>query len=579
MIRNEGFRSKIATVLLFSFVLLILLVPLKSPFNYYDEGFPVFNATSIMSGGLPYKDFWAIYPPGQFYALAVIFKVFGTTLLAARVYDTIVRFLIVIGIYLIAKKITSYLLVLLACMTTGLLLASVGFYTYAVFPSLALSLFSILCLLKYPYTGQRRWVLLAGLLIGIASLFRWDIALYTGISVVSTLILSRFLMPAQESRMSIVKELLTTSELVILVLGGALAIALPCYGYVGLNSGFGNLWTQVIAFPATGLRRMRWLPYPALIPLRDEIKQIFAFPINLSAFRSAYWDILWWLRFYLPLAVYGIALYYWVGSLLRGCMTITIWYVGQTAVTIFGLLLFAQALSRYDYIHVLPTLIISFLVITSLGDHFVPNIRNRVIKSVFLVLLVPIITVYLVSPIYSLWSFMKNYPPFECYSYLKRASCVYVGRDEEQAVEYIKTHTKKGEPIFVGNRRHDLIFINDIGFYFLANRPSATSYQHLHPGVATTLPVQKVIANDIESKNVTWIVLVNVGKPNEPNASNVSSGVYYLDDYIRSRYAPVVEFGSYQILKRVTKISVPNCGLRLALCADGQRRRRSRPLG
>jgi hypothetical protein len=117
----------------------------------------------------------------------------------------------------------------------------------------------------------------------------------------------------------------------------------------------------------------------------------------------------------------------------------------------------------------------------------------------------------------------------------------------------LRTHTLDGESIFVGNQRHDLIFANDIGFYFLSNRPSATKYHELHPGVATTRSVQEVIVYDIESKNVNWIVLVYVHESEEPNASAVSSGVHFLDDFIRSKYVLVAEFGNYGIWKRVTK--------------------------
>jgi hypothetical protein len=36
----------------------------------------------------------------------------------------------------------------------------------------------------------------------------------------------------------------------------------------------------------------------------------------------------------------------------------------------------------------------------------------------------------------------------------------------------------------------------------------------------------------------------------EPNASSVSSGVTFLDDYIRARYAPEAGFGAYQVWRR-----------------------------
>jgi hypothetical protein len=117
-------------------------------------------------------------------------------------------------------------------------------------------------------------------------------------------------------------------------------------------------------------------------------------------------------------------------------------------------------------------------------------------------------------------------------------------------VLYIQAYTKANEPIFVGNRRHDILFVNDVGFYYLAGRPSATRYSELHPGVANTLPVQQEIANELDTKQVNLLVLVDIWLSNEPNGSSKSTGVVYLDNYIREHYFLIAGFGEYQVWKR-----------------------------
>jgi hypothetical protein len=149
------FHSKTVTALIFLYILLILLAPIKTQFYYYDEGFAVFNATRVMDGDAPYRDFWVIYPPGHVYVLAAIFRIFGTSLFVTRIYDAIVRFVLVISVYLIAKKAITCPLALLVCIVTTLLFASARFYAYAVFLSLALGFLSILSLLEHVNTGQR----------------------------------------------------------------------------------------------------------------------------------------------------------------------------------------------------------------------------------------------------------------------------------------------------------------------------------------------------------------------------------------------------------------------------------------
>ena len=97
---------KLSKVIFFSSLLLILFTSVRSPIGSYDEGFAVFDSARILNGDLPYRDFWAVYPPGQIYAIAAVYKLFGTSLLTSRVYHTFVWFAVVIGFYLVARKIS-----------------------------------------------------------------------------------------------------------------------------------------------------------------------------------------------------------------------------------------------------------------------------------------------------------------------------------------------------------------------------------------------------------------------------------------------------------------------------------------
>src|SRR3972149_5304732 len=92
-------------VLLFSF--LYFLFDITRVVDVYDEGIAVYGAQRLLEGDLPYRDFWTIYAPGQFYALAGLFKVFGSFVLAERLYDTAVRTLVSVTVLLIALRIAS----------------------------------------------------------------------------------------------------------------------------------------------------------------------------------------------------------------------------------------------------------------------------------------------------------------------------------------------------------------------------------------------------------------------------------------------------------------------------------------
>lgn len=541
-ITGGSYRTVMAAALLFFCVGLLLFTPIKTPLSRYDEGAAVFAATRVMHGDVPHRDFWAVYPPGQSCALAVVFRLLGTTLLAARIYDTLVRLMIVMCVYALAKRVASSASALTACAATALVLGSAMAYGYAVFPALALGLACVLSSLGYVDTGQRWRLVMAGLLSGAAACFRWDIGLYAGISVALSVSLFRHCRTTQEGR-GPAGAFLAAREVVTPLLGGALVILLPFYGYLVVARAGGALWRQVIVFPATVLLDVRRRSYPSLVP------PIFATQAVLST-RQVYSELVNWLRFYLPPAVYSVVFLRYGHALLGRRPTLSERDCGTVTVAAFGSLLFLQALSRYDYVHVIPTLIIASLLIASSAW---PSARSPrrfsryALRPLLLVLLVPIC---LISPLKILGFLARNYPPWDCHSGLPRAGCVWVDRDQERTVEFIRAVTQPGEPIFVGNSRHDLIFVSDTGFYFLADRPSPTPYHQLHPGVTTTLPVQRRIAQDLVSEDVRWIVLVDMPDPTELNASTTSSGIDYLDSFIRSNYTPIQEFGMYAVLHR-----------------------------
>lgn len=531
------FLSTIWVVLFFLLLICILFTRINSFFNFYDEGFAVFNATRLLNHEAPYRDFWAIYPPGQLYILAGLFKLFGISLYTSRIYDTIVRAILVLGIFLVARKITTRNFAYGVTLALTLVLASQGFYSYAVYPALAVSIYALYSSLQYVTRKSWRWLLVSGAINGLACIIRWDIGLYVGFGLSGALFIYQLVQEFRE-KTPIVRSAYTAIKVAILPLVVTFAILVAGYGLVSLRSGLGNVWDQAFYFPATQLRAVRWLAYPELLqPHIDDISNfwnIYARPMD-------------WLRFYLPLVIYALTWLYYAYAILVKRITLSVQDFGIMAGALCGPFLFSQALSRYDYIHVLPSLIAAALVVAALFPKILAGSGNYLIKGLVYLLIPAIASVYVLAPLNAVLGMMNDYPWEKCRSSLPRASCVGTSENEANAVRYIQAYTKANEPIFVGNQRHDIVSMNDAGFYYLAARPSATRYSELHPGVANTLPVQQEIANELDTKKVNMLVLVNIGLSNEPNGSAKSTGVKYLDDYIREHYFLLAEFGEYQI--------------------------------
>lgn len=75
--------------------------------NDTDEGYILTASMRILHGELPYKDFFLHTPPISYYAIAVLFKVFGQQLIVARIATVVIGLLISILLYLISLKIMT----------------------------------------------------------------------------------------------------------------------------------------------------------------------------------------------------------------------------------------------------------------------------------------------------------------------------------------------------------------------------------------------------------------------------------------------------------------------------------------
>jgi hypothetical protein len=215
-----------------------------------------------------------------------------------------------------------------------------------------------------------------------------------------------------------------------------------------------------------------------------------------------------------------------------------------------GGLSFFQALSRYDYIHVLPSTLFCLAVVFAIAYRIRPSDPTHPGASATLSVLVIIAGLYFFPALQTYLQILRVFPPQSCFTLIADASCAYVQPDSLEALRYLRSNTEETEQIYVGNQVHDYIFVNDVSFYFLSGRRSATRYHELHPGVANTREVQQEIIEELRSKQVGWLVLVDIWISTEPNLSSVSTGVYDLDEFIQENYRLATEYGMYQVWQR-----------------------------
>ena len=523
---------------LFVLGFLLLFTQIKSAANLYDEGLVLTNAERIRAGEVPYRDFWTMYGPGYFYALAGLFSLVEPTILVARLFDTVLRFLLTLEVYLLARTVTSCRVAFIPYAFVTFWLATIRFYSYPAFPATGALLLAALILTSYLRGGRSRWLFVSGMALGLTALLRLDFGGYGALGFGLALALFELRKPGAAGG-AWPNRLARVLKAEALMAAGALLVALTLYAYLVLASGFETVYDDLVVFPVTVFRAVRHLPVPPLIP---DFRQL----------TGGQWND--WLRLYLPLAIYAIAIVVslrWLFSRpvptsdrrpALGALFL--------ALTGTGLGLVVKATSRYHDLHVLPTTICAVILATAL----IGRIPGRLRRSAPLKIgFSGLAFLFLTGPYVAHFGMLAAHGPTSptvCYSQLARAGCVPVSRDVERVADYLRANTRSDEYVFIGNSRHDLIFVNDLLLTFLIDRRSPTKYTELHPGLATTLPVQQVIANDLAEKDVQWVVTMQSLESREPNAGSISSGVTFLDDYIQEHYCPDTTFGSYQVWRK-----------------------------
>lgn len=520
-------------LVLFGLTLAVLALGLTREVRIYDEGTSVYGAARVLKGEVPYRDFWTIYGPGQFYLLALVFKIFGTSLLIERIFATALASLFVLLVYVLARKVANPLASLISWVLMLAWLAPLGFnLATPLIPGLIFSLLSLWAALAYLEDSRPRSLFLAGLAAAGAGVFRHDLGFYTVAAE------SLLLIPFVLSRTRLQGLLRATG----VYLGGLVVVLAPVAVLLVATVPLGDLAADLIVFPLTTYPKVRSLPYPW-----NPVVDPSLIAECLTCYAKASLERLGYL---LPPAVIAAGLIVTALGVRRRTFR---W---DDPATWARLLLLAGAILYFNEgrFRALPTqLVPAMALVFVLVPVFVADLGKR--SRLFALALSAFVAAAMLFPLYEKARLTKNLitrPAAFSFS-LPRAGGISARRDSgyEAAIRFVRARVPEGDRIFVGNLRHDMVFVNDILFYFLSERHSATRYHELHPGLVTSETVQDEIVRDLERHRVRYLVLRDESAHTpEPNESGRSSGVTLLDDYIRSTFSPVEAFGDYSVWVR-----------------------------
>ena len=497
----------------------------------------------ILSGDWPYRDFWTLYAPGGAFAVAATFGLLGRELIALQAVTVVLAGAATAAFFLLIR-------------TAGLgrraaLLSSVGFALAVWAPGPAFDSYvmpRLLLLLAWERVlralrdGDPKPAFTAGVLFGVTAFFKHDVAAYAAAGSMLAFVCAGGVARRRSMRR--------------LVAGCACAVVpalLLVAGFAGRDA-----WTDLIVFPASEFASVRAEAYPGWLPPLGLVADWLAQAANLRLGHRAGHAMVDWALAVTPQA---LMLLWAVRAIdLRARRPEGSWRrepVAAVALPVASLPFFWAAAHVQQNTHLFSMGVLGSVLAVQLWAS-AQRRTARVAVGVLASLLVGSLLLgtglrFVRMQIELSGSRPLGFPGTRAIVVPAREHAVYA-----PIVSLIRERVPEGEAIHVSLGRHDAIVIDDARFYFLADRPPATRYHELHPGVADRAAVQREIIDALEHRAVRCVVVWNFGWPEARLDAIVAErrrklpgiGALLLDDYLARRFERIARYGEYDVLWR-----------------------------
>lgn len=516
--------------IIFLAAVLLQILAFDPLIGIYDEGLIVTGAELISSGKLPYRDFWTMYGPAQFYLTSWGFDVFGHADLVVRAIGIVSKALIVSASYSLVALLSPRVHAAIAAAVILFLLIAARQDAFPVFPAVAFSLLSILWVVK-GFNRNGKYLFFAGLSTAVVIAFRHDLGAYNALAVVVSLFVANLSVTNSSIYLTVKKTFIQSS----CYGAGIILILVPILSALLYFVPLDDLNENLIQIPSKIYPHVRSLPFPALhdflISKQLSIYVVyapfvallwaFAAEIHSRASRSSVVGAIW-----VPLVIITCALF-----IIKGLVRTQFLHMVQSLVFVVVLIAFYVGKIRLSSgvakLVLVPGLLVLLLLMGSQirqgGKEILQGVKD-IVKGRSVVL----------GNCFS--------PP------LPSLRCIGVDENYLNAAKYVIEHTEPNDKIYVGVAQHRKLFLNAVSFYFMVGRQPVTKWYDLHPGVQTQERIQRLMISEMEGAPPKLIVLDDQwDQIMEPNDSRFATGSGLLDSYIRDKYKPIQRFGTIEL--------------------------------
>ncbi len=504
----------------------VMLIP-------HDEGIILTGALRVAAGEIPSRDFYTSYGPAQFYIVHWVTAIFGQNASVARAYDAVVASGIVFAGLTLLRDHPFRVTKVVMFFTFALLLIA---YRLALYPLNLSTLFLLLICRQQNFFvqqfGDLRRGIEVGLLIVLSFLTRYDVGIASFL-----LVLGSHCLLFLNTKLSLGGFLSVPGDrLLKALIFQAGFLLLTCLGLYQAGILVPAL-QDVLSYNATIYVEMRALPFPQFFGPKAQplTALLIGLPLFTLLFSSSY----------LLSAFFRKRLGENRNAFLIVLLTASV------------LLFFGKAWVRISVAQALPAILLSVLLLLLMS---IPAKRPETpaqLRPCWYGLTASSIMVLLLLAL----SFgnLPMRPPMIIYLD-ERDPPVRLGSlglfkrplQDLEAAAYVASHTRESDRIFSAVGRHDKIFVNNVVFYYLAQRLPATRWYYFDPGVHTSAEVQTQIIAELRAEQPAFVVRDSRWDDvKEPNRSAESSGVVLLDDFLDQNYREVERFSTITILKPI----------------------------
>jgi hypothetical protein len=538
-------RLETGDVVAIGVLVVAFLVPLRGLLRIQgppmEEGFMLVFPERVLHGAIPNKDFLHLYGPGSLWVLAGVFKAFGTSLTVERLFGLLQQVGIVFGVFFLARRwgrtvaLGCALLSLLFIVPTGLTaLAWVG--------AVGLGLLALVAgAASRDATDSRRaqrLALLTGVLVGFALLYRIDLVLATGLSILALGWGARRVLQQR--------------------FGLGLGLGLLPYVIHLATAGPDNVFRGMITDPLFKLRGGRSLPIPPSWNRLDGTLERFG---NLV---SLHWPV--------PTVQAPAQLTIWFFVLLGSVAvlaTVGILAVRRDrtglrprvllAVAGFSVGIVPQTLQRADSAHLawVSCVALAFVPVAALEVLHVhrPHWPTRTVALTTTAVVFAVVVLLITDPTartyadYSLQSFGVHR---STHTMSHRGRIFYYGRADDataatRLTAEVERISKPGQRLFVGPQDLRKTPFSDAFFYYLLPQLTpATYYIEMDPGVANA--PDSGLANEVRHSDLL-ILSSSWNYWSEPNKSR-DVGPDAPNQVVRTQFCLVGTYGPHYKLYR-----------------------------